>query len=151
MADISVTLGEVTFQDFEVPEWIRTGGAQILKLHKLVGGQRVVDAMGRDDHPLTWTGTFFGTEALTRSQQLDAMRVAGDQITLTFSQFRYKVSISDYTADIRREYWIPYSITCEVVQDQSNQSTSQPATTVDDAVDSDVTSAQDVTASSGVA
>lgn len=151
MAEIAVTLGDVTFEDFEVPESMRAGGAQVLKLHKLVGGQRVVDSMGRDDHPLTWSGTFLGPEALSRAQQLDAMRVAGAQVVLTFSEYRFKVAISDFTPDIHRAYWIPYSITCEVVADQGLQTTQDADPTVDDALISDITDAQSLQASAGLA
>lgn len=151
MDEISVTLGDVTFKGFEVPESIRTGGSQVTKVHKQIGGVRIVDSMGRDDAPLTWSGTFLGEDALTRSQQLDAMRIAGEQITLTFSQYRYLVTLSEYQADVKREYWIPYTLTCVVVQDQSQQTTQSDTTTIDDAVMSDITSAQSLQASSGVA
>lgn len=151
MADITLALGDVTFQDFEVPESIGTGGAQALKVHKLVGGVRIVDSMGRDDAPLIWSGTFLGEDALTRSQALDALRIAGAQVTLTFSQFRYQVTVSEYKADIRREYWIPYSITCEVVEDQSQQTTQDSDPTVDDQVMSDTTTVQSLQSDSEVA
>ena len=56
----TVTLGGFAFQDFEVPERIPAGGEQMLAIHKLVGGRRVIDAMGRDDAALEWSGYFLG-------------------------------------------------------------------------------------------
>lgn len=143
MQNISLQLGDVTFADFEIPESISVGGSQMLRLHKLVGGVRVIDSMGRDDAPLAWSGTFMGTNAVARAQALDALRVAGGQLLLTFGQYRYQVVIGDFRANLQRPYLIPYTISCEVVADQSVQTVAQDSPTVDDAIDSDLSDAQD--------
>ena len=48
MPDTQVILGGIVFQDFKIPERINFGGAQRLVVHKLVGGNRTVDALGSD-------------------------------------------------------------------------------------------------------
>jgi len=36
------------------------GGAQMMAIHKLIGGQRVIDTLGPDDENISWTGRFVG-------------------------------------------------------------------------------------------
>ena len=64
-------LGPVVFRDFEVPERINLGGRQRLAVHMLPGGGRVVDAMGPDDAPIRWSGTFSGVDAAERVRMLE--------------------------------------------------------------------------------
>lgn len=58
MSDIVLVLGPIAFADFEIPERIRFGGNQRLAVHQLPGGRRVVDALGRDDGEICWSGVF---------------------------------------------------------------------------------------------
>jgi hypothetical protein len=115
----TVTLGSVTFTGQEVPEHIEIGGAQALTTHKLPGGARVVDAMGRDDIPLTWSGVMLGAGSEARMLSIDAIRVAGQPITLAFGTSSYTVVVSDFKGTYRRANFCEYTITCEVVQDNS--------------------------------
>ena len=116
-----VTLGPVVFQAQEVPERIAIGGTQALKVHKLPGGQRVIDAMGRDDASLAWNGIMFGPGAEQRLLLLDSLRVSGQPITLAFGTMSYTVVVADFKGDYRRTNWCEYSISCEVVQDNAAQ------------------------------
>lgn len=116
----SLTLGGVTFQQFELPERLRFGGRQMLAVHKFIGGQRVIDAMGPDDVDIAWSGTLYGASASSRIQQLDAMRIAGQQISLSWGAFSRSVVIHEFTVSYERAgFWCPYSITCVVVQAQN--------------------------------
>jgi prophage DNA circulation protein len=116
-----VTLGPVVFQGQEVPEKIGIGGAQSLKVHKLPGGLRVIDAMGRDDRSLSWSGIMLGVGAEQRMLLLDSLRVSGQEITLAFGTMSYTVVVSEFTGDYRRTNWCEYSISCEVLVDNSAQ------------------------------
>lgn len=113
----TLRLGEVTFANFEIPEKINFGGDQSLAVKNLVGGQRVVDAMGRLDDDITWSGMFFGSTATFRARFLDAMRTQASKLPLTWSQFSFLVVIKSFKPSFEREYQIPYTITCTVVQD----------------------------------
>jgi hypothetical protein len=113
-----LTLGAVTFANFEVPQKINFGGQQMLAVHKLIGGQREINAMGRDDDDITWAGLFgLDGTAVFRARFLDSMRIAGTPIPLTWDQFNYTVVIKEFKCNFERTYQIPYSITCTVVQD----------------------------------
>jgi hypothetical protein len=96
---VILTLGGVIFQDFEIPESIKAGGEQKLDIKKFLGGSRTIDVLGRDDADIEWAGRFRGSTAEQRCQQLNAMRVAGTPVQLTWSTFNYQVVINRFTFD----------------------------------------------------
>ena len=59
----TVTLGPVQLSGMALPTMLPIGGKQTLKIHKLPGGQRVIDVMGQDDSPISWSGIFDGADA----------------------------------------------------------------------------------------
>jgi hypothetical protein len=124
----AVMLGPVMFFGQEVPERIGIGGAQSLKTHQYPGGKRTLDAMGRDDAPLQWSGIMIGPNAEQRMLALDALRVAGQPLTLTFGTMSYTVVIQNFRGDYRRTNHCLYSISCVVQQDNSAQFGSAPPT-----------------------
>jgi hypothetical protein len=114
---VALVLGPVQFEGFEVPREIPFGGAQTLVVKKLVGGDRVIDAMGRDDVDIRWSGRFRGALAEPRARALDQLRIAGQQQLLTWSSLRYLVLIERFEASFEQPFEIPYSISCTVLQD----------------------------------
>jgi hypothetical protein len=112
-------LGPVLFQDFELPERITWGGAQRLAVHRLPGGVRVIDAMGRDDAEITWSGIFNGGGAGVRARAIDLMRADGSVWPLVWDAFFYAVVVARFEADYTRENWIPYRIACTVLRDEA--------------------------------
>lgn len=119
MSDFTLLLDAVAFQDFEIPESIKAGGAQALFKHKYPGGLRTIDAMGPDDADITWSGIFMDGTAQDRCKQLDILRRAGQQVVLTWAGYQYLVIIASFEWDFRRVWQIQYSITLAVVQDQT--------------------------------
>ena len=120
MTDGTLLLGPVLFQDFEIPCSISFGGAQRLAIHKLAGGGRVIDAMGRDDAVICFQGIFSGSDATSRARALDELRSSGLLLPLTWDVFFYTVVISQFQADYRNGWWIPYRITCAVLRDEAS-------------------------------
>jgi len=119
MAESTLLLGTILFRGFELPERVRWGGAQKLAVHHLPGGARVIDALGRDDADIVWSGVFSGSDAALRARALDLMRVDGGFWPLTWNWFFYTVVIAKFVADYARPNWIPYCITCKVVRDET--------------------------------
>jgi hypothetical protein len=117
---VVLTLGPITFADFEIPEDMPFGGKQMLVTRKLVGGDRVIDAMGRDDGDKKWSGRFRGANAETRGRQLDFLRIQGQQLVLSWSTFRYLVVIDSFDGNFKQPFEVPYSINCVVLQDLSS-------------------------------
>jgi len=117
MSNVVLTLGGVPFQDMEVPEKINFGGKQRVAVQNLIGGGRVVSAMGLDDGAISFSGIFSGADAVSRAQELDAARALGAQLPLVWAGFYYIVVIESFTAEFRKPTLIPFSIDCLVVTD----------------------------------
>jgi len=120
MADTKVKLGNFEFQHVEIPEGINAGGNQMLHINKFVGGKRKAVATGRDDDDITWSGLFFGSNAMKRFMALDYMRTEGNLLTFSYLDFRYSVVIKSFTGTINKYYKIPYTITLSVIEDLAN-------------------------------
>jgi len=114
-----LTLGQFTFKDFEYPESIQFGGSQRLSVKRLVGGSKVVDAMGFDPENPSWGGIFLGKDAMNRAMQLKSMSQTGQEYLLQFDRIAYIVVILSFLPLFQRPYYVPYSIVCEVTQDMS--------------------------------
>jgi hypothetical protein len=119
LGDVALSGDEYSFYGWEQPESIPFGGEQELVVHRLVGGMRVVDAMGADDMDLTWSGRFRDVTAEMRAQRLNTLRQQGQPLVMTWSSFRYLVIIRSFRADYQQPWEIPYTITCLVIQDQT--------------------------------
>lgn len=118
MSDITLLLGPVAFQEFELPSNIGFGGEQRLAIHRLPGGPRIIDALGRDDSEITFSGIFSGPDATLRARMLDTLRAEGMPLPLTWDVFFYTVILRCFEADYRAGWWIPYRITCTVLRDE---------------------------------
>ena len=144
-----LTLGDFAFSAMEIPGEIGFGGSQRLAVHELVGGARVIDAMGRSDRPLEWSGLFMGAGAADRAQYLDSLRVSGRALGLSWGQFRYTVVVREFSASYQKSYQIPYRIVCEVVEDNTSPVTAAGRPPVDQAITDDATAAAGLSASIG--
>lgn len=137
MTDTTLVLGSVTFGGFERPTSLPFGGEQRTVAHELIGGGRVIDAMGRSDRPIEWGGWFIGNDAVNRAQQLDAMRIAGAAQSLTWDKFSYQVIVRSFLAEYQRAYQVPYRITCEVIADNTQPVGTPASAPIDQAINSD--------------
>ncbi len=116
LAGPAVTIGGVGLAGLEVPARMPWGGDQRVVIHKMPGGGRVVDSLGRDDRDIEWSGTFTGGNAVSRALQLDAIRIAGSQVTLTWGSFRRNVVLKTFDCDYGSAgSLLPYRIVCVVV------------------------------------
>jgi hypothetical protein len=112
-----LTLGGLELDGFEIPAGVRFGGAQRVVVHRLIGGARVIDTLGRDDAALRWSGIISGTDAADRARAFDAMRAAGQTLELAWNAFAYSAIITELDLDFSSPWWIPYRIACTVVAD----------------------------------
>jgi len=141
MPDV-LSLGGIVFQNFSPPERMPWGGRQAMAVHKLLGGQRVIDTMGPDDRDIIWHGFFFENDALQIVQSLDALRVAGQALPLSWGAESAIFVISEFNPDMRRfPVYIEYSITCVVSQNGSQGALGAIATGVGSLVTADLSSA----------
>lgn len=121
MADGVVILGGFVFQDFEVPDALCFGGKHIHKTQIMVGGQRVVDAMGPDADEIHWKGRFRGAAAIGRASAIKAMMDAGAAVILTWLGISRTVLITHFEPITEKFYEVTYTIVCTVVDDPSTQ------------------------------
>jgi len=140
MSNVALLLGPIAFQNFEVPASINIGGAQRLAIHRLPGGARVIDALGRDDSDISFSGTFSGSDATLRARSIDEMRATGLPMPLTWDVFFYSVVINKFEADYRSGWWIPYRISCTVLCGEASSVIASMISLAEDAL-SDVTTA----------
>ncbi len=117
-AGIAVQLGSVSLANLEVTSSIQFGGEQRLIVHRLMGGGRVVDVLGRDEREIGFSGVFTGSEATSRARQIDYLRTGGATLPLSWDVFFYSVVIKDFCADYTNAFWIPFSIRCTVIRDE---------------------------------
>ena len=126
-----VTLGPVKFTGIEVPEFIPLGGAQAMHVVKNPGGERIIQAMGRDDADMSWSGYLEGPQAESRMQLLDSVRQSGAEITLAFGQSSFQVVVSSFSAEYHRRNWIPYKVTVTVLADNAAAKTKKTPSLLD--------------------
>lgn len=138
---IQLVLGELTFEGLELPERLPFAVGQSLAVQTLIGGARVVDAMGRDDKPLEWSGYFLGANALDRAQYLHTMCAQGQALTLSWDNLNYLVIIESFEPSYEFAYRIPYRISCTVVQDNTSPVSVPADSGIDDQMSGDLTSA----------
>lgn len=143
-------LGTFVFLDFEIPERMPFGGEQMLAIHRLLGGKRVIDAMGPSDAPISWSGRIRGPLAIIRAQQLNLMRRDGRERILTWGAFIYRVVIRKFEANYENFHEIPYSISVEVVADVVAEAASALAQRLEDAITGDLADALGLAGDSSV-
>lgn len=113
---MALVLGGFIFTDYAIPESVPLGGEHMFAVHKLIGGDRIVDAMGPDDSDISWSGRFQGNDAVSKASALDALRRSGAQVPLVVDSQFYMVGVKKFEWDYERWYQIPYKISCLVVQ-----------------------------------
>ena len=111
---MALVLGGFIIQDYAIPEVVPLGGEHKFVTHKLIGGSRVIDAMGQDDSDITWSGRFQGQDAVSKARALDQLRISGAQVPLIVDSQYYLVGVHKFEWKYERFYQIPYTITCIV-------------------------------------
>ena len=141
MTDTTLNLGGFIFENMEIPAELNLGGEHSLNIHKLVGGQRIIDALGSDEGEISWEGLMLGPDALNRALTLDGMRAAGQQIDFSVFNTQYNVVISKFSFIPERYYQVKYEISLVVVENLSLQSSSTTISGFADAILGDFASA----------
>jgi hypothetical protein len=149
MSNVVVTLGGVPFRDFEVPEKITFGGAQRVAVNRLIGGGRVVNALGGDDGEIHFGGVFSGDDAAARAQLLDTARSLGTAIPLAWGAFFYMVVLAEFAAEYTKPWWIPFAVRCVVATDPV-AALAALVTPVADLIGSDIAAATSLSVQAGI-
>jgi hypothetical protein len=113
-----LVLGEFEFMEFEVPEQIAIHGRQKTVQHQLIGGRRIIDVLGTEYEPLTWSGIITGSQAGERVSALERMRDTGHPVLLTLDDYRFTVVITAFSPVYEFIWRRPYSIEVAVVRNE---------------------------------
>jgi len=136
---MALILGGFIFTDYAIPESVMLGGEHHFVVHKLIGGDRVVDAMGRDDEDIIWSGRFQGEGATSKAMAIDALRISGAQVPLIVDTQFYMVGVHKFNWLYERSYQIQYKISCVVVAGGlGGGGAIGPVTTLDSSVAADL-------------
>ena len=138
---LTLQLGDFTFARFEIPENIPFGASQKLNVHTLVGGTRVIDALGKVPVNPGWSGWLIGENAIGRARYLKTLTEVGKPVKLSWSEFAYTVLVSAFNADFRRANRIPYQISFEVVSDDTATIDQAPPPSAEQLVSDDLKTA----------
>ncbi|MGA3116447.1 MAG: hypothetical protein ABSF90_18650 [Syntrophobacteraceae bacterium] len=141
MPDTTLKLGSFIFREIEIPEEIGFGGTQKLHIHELIGGVRQVDALGRREKDLEWSGLIQGPDAMDRALYLDTLRIQGNALPLTWGRLAYSVVIEEFEPRYQRYYQIPYRIKFVVVDNLTAPVAQVNNTGLDDQISADMTTA----------
>ncbi len=115
-ASAPVTLGGVTLTGVEVPSTLDIGGRQQIVIHRLPGGDRIINATGNDPNQITLSGMFAGPNTAARYQALSAMRAAGAAVTLSVAGSSLLVVITGFRYVYgQRGIVVGYTIEVEIV------------------------------------
>jgi hypothetical protein len=119
----TLTLGPITFQEFEIPAKVRIPGGHKLGKNVNIGGKRITHAMGPDDGNITWSGILLGAGIQARASALQAVKDAGREVPfLCGSEFRM-VIVEDLELNYQA-FEIHYHISCYVTSNPARDATS---------------------------
>lgn len=142
MATDILVLGGFAFDDWSTPSRMPFGGKQAMAVHKLPGGARVIDTLGPDEADIQFVGTMYADNAYGVADALDALRISGAQVPLTFAGRFYLVIIENVIVDIERyPQLMRYHISCVVAQNNMAGFLGSIASTVTALVSADMSTA----------
>ncbi|RUT27436.1 hypothetical protein C0V97_01315 [Asaia sp. W19] len=109
-----VLLGDMVLSGPEVPDQLIIGGRQLLVIHRLLGGGRVIDSVGNDPARLILTGRFVGPLATTRARRMEAMREAAQVLSFSLADLAARVWIAEFSWSYQARGTIcPYRLVLE--------------------------------------
>lgn len=114
---VSIRLGHIELRDFEVPPYITYGGNYRVSVQRLASGHRVFERLGSDDTDIRFAGTFSGPDAAHRARAVDAMRLAGKPVWLTWASLRYRVVMRSLFLRFKNPQWVEYQARCIVISE----------------------------------
>jgi len=119
-ASAPLSIGPLSLIGMEVPSILRVGGQQMLMVHRLPGGDRVIDAAGNDPNRLTLSGVFVGPNSLSRAESVEKLRNVGKPLDLFVANLDFKVIIYEfYYLYQNRGFTIPYEMVLEVYSEKT--------------------------------
>ena len=119
----------LTFPGLAQPQALDIANTQQLAVHDLIGGGRVVEALGRKMTPVSWEGVLLGAPmAFDTGLALQALAASGGSTLLTWERFRLRGLISALSLSCESPFRISYKITFTPSDDLSEPLSAQGQT-----------------------
>jgi hypothetical protein len=115
MSNTLLTLGTFIFESFEAPEKILLRSKQRLVVHQLGSGRAIIDSLGEDYKTVSFSGIFYGQNAIARIRSLDYLRIQGMPQPLTWGSKSLSVLIQKFELSYTSNQWVPYKLSCLVL------------------------------------
>jgi hypothetical protein len=115
MSDSLLTLGSFSFYGLEAPERILLKSKHRLVVHRLGSGSSSIDSLGEDPEVVSFRGIFTGVDATVRSRAIEHLRSQGVPVNLTWNSKTLSVVIRDFELNYSSNQWIPYKLSCYVM------------------------------------
>jgi hypothetical protein len=116
-----LTLGPFAFVGLESPQSIHLTAKQRLNVHHLGSGSTAVDSLGTDFQIASFQGVFSGTGAMIRIRSLEYLRVEGAPLSLIWGSRSLSVIIQKFDLKYLSNQWVPYSLSCLVLQNNASE------------------------------
>lgn len=107
---MSMTIGPIVLEGFEMPQTVRYGGSQRLITHRLADGRRIIETLGAEELDISFDGTLSGIGAIEKARALDRLRQSGRTVLLKWSSFICTIIVRHFHAEFRSDTWIPYQM-----------------------------------------
>lgn len=141
LQDSAFSIGTVDFSLEEAPDELSIPISQNLAVKDLIGGKRIIQALGTVWKPLKWEGYFFGANAQYRARVLSRMMAEASVQRLTYLSYALDVVIEDFVAVYQHQNQCKYEITVQVLADASGVVSQASTTSVDAQIQSAVVNA----------
>jgi len=118
-----LTIAGIAFADFSIPQLLQSlGGIQAVAVHQFPGGIRTSQSFGAFPAPLSWKGTFLGTNAFYYASAIDQLRVKGQEVDVEYSTFKLKGVITHFFMQPKNQWVVPYTIELIIIEDKGGAS-----------------------------
>ena len=139
MVDTVVTLGGFVFTSWGVPARVNGGGRQKLVVHRLIGGQRVIDVLGWDADRIVFSGRLRGAGAAGNARLLETAARSGNPVVFSYWTNRYQVLVDGFEWQFERYYEVSYQVGLTVLSDLTQDGWIGSDDTLDEIVNADLT------------
>lgn len=108
---MKVLLGGLELRVEEQPASVPLGGEQSLAIEEYPGGNVGIQNMGPKFREISWSGWFEGKDAYERMMKFEEMRQKGKLVDFQTEKYTFKVAITSFTPEHKKNNFIPFSIT----------------------------------------
>lgn len=116
---IALTIGTVTFEQFEIPSRFPIAWKQSTAVNEFPGGTRTIYPLGSFPKPMKWQGWLTGANAFSRMATLARLDATGLEVELAYGPWAWLGVVTDFEADVEHQFKISYTIEFEPSVDLS--------------------------------